>query len=344
MRLKSRTLAALAAIIAAGAGSSIALADRDGPHDHGGGAQRDAEVYTLADPTHGNPEGIAVDEHSRAFFVSSVGDGAIYRGRLGDTATPVPVFIPGAANSSATGMKVFKGRLYVAGAGTGTIRVYDVAAGALLAVFDTKGADAGATFVNDLVVTRHGDVWATDSFRPALYRLSAAEIAAGTPAPRPIAAGDTITTTPEIPFTPGAFNLNGIVATHHDELVVSNTASRQLFRVKADDDAPATRGITELRVRNGAVAADGLLIDRGRLLAVEGTAAGFPNGAVDVLTLGHGRRAARIDRQFADASLRGPSTIARARGEYLVVNADFAQGRKPFTVTGLPRSGDGGDR
>ena len=35
--------------------------------------------------------------------------------------------------------------------------------------------------------------------------------------------------------------------------------------------------------------------------------------------------------------LRGPSTIARADGTYLVVNADFATSTRPFTVAGLSR-------
>ena len=55
---------------------------------------RTADVYTLAEPQHGNPEGVAFDKRSGFFFVSATGDGSIYRGRLGDTATPVPVFIP----------------------------------------------------------------------------------------------------------------------------------------------------------------------------------------------------------------------------------------------------------
>jgi hypothetical protein len=36
-------------------------------------------------------------------------------------------------------------------------------------------------------------------------------------------------------------------------------------------------------------------------------------------------------------NLRGPSTVARARKLYLVVNADFATSTTPFTVAGLPR-------
>ena len=36
-------------------------------------------------------------------------------------------------------------------------------------------------------------------------------------------------------------------------------------------------------------------------------------------------------------SFQGPSTIARARDRYLVVNPDFATSTPPFTVTALPR-------
>ncbi len=54
----------------------------------------------------------------------------------------MPVFIAGAQGQSATGMKVFRGRLYVAGAATGTIKVYDIAGGDPLATFDTTGGQA----------------------------------------------------------------------------------------------------------------------------------------------------------------------------------------------------------
>ena len=65
-----------------------------GPARTNGQDNRTADVYTLAEPQHGNPEGVAFDKRSGFFFVSATGDGSIYRGKLGDTATPVPVFIP----------------------------------------------------------------------------------------------------------------------------------------------------------------------------------------------------------------------------------------------------------
>jgi sugar lactone lactonase YvrE len=312
--------------------------DNQGPGKDKDDDNRPADVYTLAEPEHGNPEGVAFDKRSGFFFVSATGDGAIYRGKLGDTATPVPVFIPGAAGQSATGLKVQRGKLYAAGASTGTIKVYDVDSGALLATFDTKGGDSSPTFINDLDVTRRGDVYATDSARPVIYHLSAEEIAAGTPAPKPIAAGDVISTSPEIPFTAGAFNLNGIVARdggRRDELIVVNSNSGQLFRVRVGRHE---RRIRELKVKGGPFpGGDGLLIDRGRLIVVQGSADGFPNGVVDFIELRHDGRNGRLEERRTDESFQGPSTIARARDRYLVVNPDFATSTPPFTVTALAR-------
>ena len=359
------------------AGGGVAFADHgpDGPSGSGGGEHgakhhgdhgqdnRTADVYTLAEPQHGNPEGVAFDKRSGFFFVSATGDGSIYRGKLGDTATPVPVFIPGAAGQSATGLKVQRGKLYAAGAATGTIKVYDVDSGALLATFNTKGGSSSPTFVNDLDVTKRGDVYATDSKRPAIYHLTAEEIAAGTSAPKPIDPADVISTSPEIPFnaSPTAFNLNGIVVEddrgddpgrhrgdrhrHHghrraDKLIVVDSDTGQLFRVKVGKDGNAARKIRELVVEGGPFnGGDGLLIDRGQLLVVQGSNPddGFPNGVVDFIDLRHGGRDARLADQRTDASFQRPSTIAAARDRYLVVNADFATNTPPFTVTALPR-------
>jgi hypothetical protein len=373
-----RAIAAMLAVAALAGGGTVAFADRgpgDGSgsggsgedrHDNQGAGKDDedddaqpADVYTLAEPEHGNPEGVAFDKRSGFFFVSAVGDGAIYRGKLGDTATPVPVFIPGAAGQSATGLKVKRGKLYAAGASTGTIKVYDVDSGALVATFDTKGGDSSPTFVNDLDVTKRGDVYATDSKRPAIYHLTAEEIAVGTPAPKPIDPNDVISTSPEIPFdpAPAAFNLNGIVVDddrgddegrhhgdrHHggrrgDQLIVVDSTTGRPFRIKVGKDGNDARKIRELKVKGGPFpGGDGLLIDRGRLLVVQGSAAGFPNGVVDFIELrGHSGKA-RLEDQRTDASFQGPSTIARARDRYLVVNADFATGTPPFTVTALRR-------
>jgi hypothetical protein len=50
------------------------------------------------------------------------------------------------------------------------------------------------------------------------------------------------------------------------------------------------------------------------------------------------RRATQVDTRTSDL-LERPSTVARAKKHYLVVNADFNEPDLPFTVAGLPRHG-----
>jgi hypothetical protein len=155
------------------------------------------------------------------------------------------------------------------------------------------------------------------------------------------------------------FNLNGIVVQddrgddhghghgdrHHgdrraDKLVVVDSDTGQLFTVEVGKGANAARKIRELAVDGGPfTGGDGLLIDRGELLVAQGANVddGFPNGVVDFIDLRHGGGDGQLADQRTDASLQGPSTIARARDRYLVVNPDFATSTPPFTVTALPR-------
>ena len=187
---------------------------RRGPGKAEDGDAQPADVYTLAEPQHGNPEGVAFDKRSGFFFVSATGDGSIYRGKLGDTATPVPVFIPGAAGQSATGLKVQHGKLYAAGAShgddQGLRRRQRRAAGDVRHQGRRQLADlrqrprrhqARRRLRDRLQAPRDLPPDARRRSPPARRRPSRS-----TPA-------DVISTSPEIPFNaaPAAFNLNGIV-------------------------------------------------------------------------------------------------------------------------------------
>src|SRR5262249_46125267 len=150
----------------------------------------------------------------------------------------VTEFIPGAPGKQAVGMKVAAGKLYVAGGFSGAARVYDIATKRVVASFETGGGG----FLNDLVVTKKGDVFVTDSLRPMLWRIKAAQVAAGRGTP------EGIPIEPEIQYNPG-FNLNGIVALKGGrELVVVQTNTRKLFRIDLDDDAPNGREIHQIVV------------------------------------------------------------------------------------------------
>ena len=118
-------------------------------------------------------------------------------------------------------------------------------------------------------------------------------------------------------------NVRELTSRHADRLIAAALAALYCAEI-ATESHPFPGG-------------DGLLIDRGRLLVVQGSADGFPNGVVDFIELRHDGRKGRLDDQRTDASFQGPSTIARARDRYLVVNPDFATSTPPFTVTALSR-------
>ena len=282
-------------------------------------------VYTLTPSTHGNPEGVAADPRSDAFFVGATGDGTIYRGTLRNPT--VGEFIPGAAGKSAVGLKIARGRLYVAGGATGDVVVYDLASRRQIAAFATG---AGG-FLNDLAITPSGDVFVTDSFRPTMWHITAAQVRAGSGTP------EAISVAPEIVYQAGAFNLNGIVALSDHSLVVVQSSNGALFRIDLDRRGRQIQPIAADPVAGG----DGMLLDRGRLVVVQGSPA-----QLTILELDRRASRATVVDHVTDPTLRGPSTVARARDRFLVVNADFATSTAPFTVSGIARPGghdDDGD-
>ncbi len=285
----------------------------------------DARLFTLSPDPAANPEGVAVGARG-AFFVSDTGSGAIYTGSPGsDTVTP---YIPGTTGGSAAGLKIWRDRLYVAGAGSGKITVYDLASKQAVATFDTgKGG-----FLNDLVVTRGGDVYVTDSLRPMLWHVTGAQVKAGSGTVQGLDVSSAIK------FQTG-FNLNGIVAKRADRLVVVQSNTGKLFRIDLSRDGAAIDRIDEVQgvsVPGG----DGLLLDRGRLVVVQG---GSP-AQLAFVKLHDGATRGEVRDTRTSTLLKGPSTIARDGQLYLIVNADFATSSKPFTVAGLPREDRGGNQ
>ena len=274
--------------------------------------------YVLS-PDHGNPEGVAWDPATQTFFTGTVVDGTIYRGTLGDET--VEVWIEGSAGQAAVGMKVFDGRLYVAGGPTGTITVYDIATASVVGTFETGTGG----FLNDLVVTKYG-VFVTDSLRPTLWHVTPEQLAAGTGTP------EAISVSAEIPYVVG-FNLNGIVAYKGGrELVVVNPASASLFRIDLEITNGEVTGRSISRIESPPVAGDGLLVDRGMLVAVVGG-----EQALYFLDLNGRHTAASLLFTRTDPTFQRPSTLARAHNQYLVVNADFTTSTPPFTLSGLRR-------
>ena len=322
---RSRALAAAATLLCALAAVPV-LAEASGSYAGPKGAPR-----TIAIP--GDtvfPEGVGEWPGTRRFFVSSNSDGAIFLGSL--KRPQAELFLPGGADgrTSATGVEVDakRGRLFVAGAATGRVFVYDAHDGTLLRRFETGSGG----FLNDVALTPSGDAYVTDSLRPVLWRLSAKDIAAGvggTTQLKPF-----LDLTSIVPYEDG-FNLNGLVSTSDGRYLLaiqSNTG--QLHRI---DPVAGTAQAVDLggeTLLNG----DGLALAGHTLYVVRNR-----DELLVTVRLSKDLSSGRIVDSATDPSFMFPTTVALSKGKLLVVNSQFDRRTAgqppelPFTVSVLPR-------
>lgn len=322
LTFRTRALLALLAVslplAAAGAAGAARPADRD---PKAGGS------FTYALP--GDrvfPEGIAVSGSGQRFYVTSTTDGTIFRGLVKGHAA-AEVFLPGGQDgrTTAAGVKVDDGRLFVAGGATGTIFVYDVRSRTLLRRYETGTGG----FLNDVAIAPNGDAYVTDSKRPFLFRIAADELRAGA-GPSEL---QPFLTYPSFQAAP-AFNANGIVAVDRRTLVYVQSATGRLFRVDL-----RTQAVQAIDLGGASVTAGDGLVLSGRTLYVVRNAL----GVITRIRLAGDVRSGRVVSETADPTFRYPTTAAPVRGRLLVVNSQF--GRRsagqppelPFTVSSIRR-------
>ena len=170
-------------------------------------------------PDGSQPEGIAIA--GEQFYVGSIPTGAVYRGSLRTGAGSV--LVQPQAGRAAIGLKVDRGRLFVAGGSTGNAYVYDARTGSPLR---TYALSTGGSFVNDVVVTKKA-AWFTDSLKAVLYRVP---LGAGG-RPGAATAFTTVSLTGDYVQASG-FNVNGIDATPNGKtLVIVQSGTGKLFTV-----------------------------------------------------------------------------------------------------------------
>jgi sugar lactone lactonase YvrE len=251
------------------------------------------------------PEGIEI-ARGTTFYVGSVQNGAIYVGDLRSGAGRI--LVPGAAapnTRGATGIEYDRGRLWVAGAGFGTARVYDAGTGALVREYQLT-APSG-TFVNDVVVTKDAAFF-TDSQRPVLYRVALS---------KKNAPGDltTIPLTGEYQHVAGQFNLNGIVATANGKMLIAvQSVAKKLFQIDPSTGVTKTIDIGGYDLANG----DGLLLQGRTLYVVQNR-----SNRVAVFRLSTDLTKARFVQAITDPDFDVPTTIDQAGERLYVVNARF---------------------
>lgn len=266
---------------------------------------------TISLPNGWQPEGIAVGDGT-TFYVGSIPTGAVYRGdlRTGKGST----LVAGAAGRAAIGVEHDRGRLFVAGGGTGKGFVYDAGNGALVRELQLA-TGGGATFVNDVVVTKRA-AWFTDSNRAALYRVALSKN--GVPAQ----SAQVVPLTGDFQLVAG-FNLNGIDATPDGQtLVVVQSATGKLFRVSATG-ATSAIDLGGATVANG----DGLLLHGRTLYVVQNQL-----NRIAVVALDKGFASGRIARTITDSDFDVPTTIDRHGAFLYAVNARFGTAPGPSTT------------
>jgi sugar lactone lactonase YvrE len=256
------------------------------------------------------PEGIEVGK-GNTVYVGSVGTGAVWAGDLrtgsGD------ILIPGAANvRAATGIEYDRGRLWVAGARFGNVRVYDAETGDLLREYQLATGTA-PTFINDLVVTKDA-VWLTDSMRPVLYKVALS----GNGEP-----GDAttiqLTGSGDYQHVAG-FNLNGIVATPDGKtLIAVQSGAKKLYTIDAETGATKLIDLGGYDLANG----DGLLLQGRTLYVVQNQL-----DKVAVFQLSPDLTKATFVQTLTTSDptlLSVPTTIDRKGSKLYVVNARFGR-------------------
>lgn len=263
------------------------------------------------------PEGIATGRGTN-FYVGSQVDGAIYRGDL--LTGRGAVFVPGTAGDTVRGLKVSGDRLFAAGGPSGTVKVYDVRSGRLL--LRTQVGQPGASFVNDVVVTRDAAYY-TDSTAQVMYVL-------------PIGHGGrlgpvrTVPLTGDVVYTTG-FNANGLVASPDGRtllIVQSNTGL--LFRVSARTGVARQVDLGGASLTNG----DGLL-RRGNTLFVMRN----QNNQIVRIALGRNYASGRVTGTITDPNFDTPTTIAAFGPFIYAVNARLTTPPTPtttYTVVRVP--------
>ena len=265
------------------------------------------------------PEGVTLRPGTDQFFVSSTGDGTVFRGTLGKPR--LKVFLPPGEDGRvvSNGLRASRDHLVVAGSVTGLIFVYDIRTKKLARRFST-GPDG---LINDVAIGPGGDAYVTDSRRGLLFRIPASALAKRT--------GATKRLQPFVRFsdTPVGSYSNGVVTAGRRYVLVVGLSTGVLGRVDLETK----------RVR----AVKGVTLPVGDGLARTGHTLYGVNLAKQVTQVKLSRNwlSGTVVRDITSPSFHLPTTVQVAGNRLLVVNSQFDQRGGtpvlPFTVSAVRR-------
>ena len=280
------------------------------------------------------PVGLAYDPDTGHYYAGSAADGTLYRGHVDERAAEV--WSPDGADGRTVtaGMAMDgEGRLYVNGADTGVVRVYDPADGELLA--ELSGRDGG--FVNEITIADDGSAFVTDSRLPVIYRITERR---GQWTMKPwLELADS-----PIDWVDGEHNLNGILAVGHRHLLAMQSNTGQVWRIDRH-----TRKVTEVDLGGELLPSGDVMIsdDGRRVYVTQGNLYAEGNREPRVAVVDFGRNLARAeitDSLVPPGGLLHPAQAAlTGQGRLLVLNTQYnryIQGLPPeslpFTISSIP--------
>lgn len=280
-------------------------------------------LHTFLDSANVYPESVTVDQSSGTFFVGSVKEGTIYKGKIGRPM--LEVFSPAGADgrSIATGMFFANDRLIVVGRQTGLIFVYNTRTGRLISKLD-NGLRTGQTFLNDTTFAPDGSAYVTDSINPVLYRVAPTKTGQyelqeflrfdGTPVVYVNA--------------PGAegINVNGLVATADGRyLIIGKRNENRLFRIDLQ-----SREVIPVSMPAGMLnTPDGLFLDGYTLYVAQN----LPK-SIAVVKLSSDFSQAELERTINHPTFAFPTSVAHYNNRLLVVSSQFDTAGSPAAVSG----------
>ena len=280
-------------------------------------------LHTFLDSANVYPESVTVDQSSGTFYVGSVKEGTIYKGKVARPS--LEVFSPGGADgrSIATGMFFANNRLVVVGRQTGLIFVYNTKNGRLISKLD-NGLRTGQTFLNDTTFASDGSAYVTDSVNPVLYRV-APTTTGGYELQEFLKFAGTPVTYVNAPGAAG-INVNGIVATADGRyLIIGKRNENMLFRIDLK-----SREIVPVNMPAGMLnTPDGLFLEGNTLYVTQNV----PK-SIAVVKLSSDFSQAELERTINHPTFAFPTSVARYKNRLLVVSAQFDTAGSPAAVSG----------
>jgi hypothetical protein len=245
------------------------------------------------------------------FYAGDLFRGDIFRGDIRRGTAKLFIHPPAGTMTVGMGLDIRHDLLFVAG-GPGRAYVYNTRTRALVAGYHL--GNPRTSFINAVTITPFG-AWFTDSLQPKLYFVP---IVFGVPG-----RVRTLNLSGPAAGEPGVFSINDIASTPSGRtLLVAPAALGKLCKIN-----PVT-GASELVAGVDVPDADGLLLDDGRLWAVQS----FRN-QISRWRLSDDLSSGKLDKVITDPLFRVPLTAVRFGNRLAVVNSHLDTGYPPKNPT-----------